>query len=101
MAETEAPSEEGTRERLLPKKPSNKGSYLNEILFGLINVIVGVPTMVSYAAVVFKVMAFLYVLLTQCLARWHQQDHTLCRWLGHSATRLPCHSLDDLELPIA
>ena len=43
------------RERLLPKKVSKQGSYINEVLFGLINVIVGVPTMVSYAAVVFKV----------------------------------------------
>lgn len=68
---------EGTRERLLPKKAGKKGSYLNEILFGLINVIVGVPTMVSYAAVVFKVMTFHHILWTQCRARWHQQDHTL------------------------
>ena len=42
-------------ERLLPKQASKRGSYLNEILFGLISVIVSVPTMVSYAAVVFKV----------------------------------------------
>lgn len=53
------------RERLLPKEASKKGSYLNEILFGLINVIVGVPTMVSYAAVVFKVMTLLHVVSTQ------------------------------------
>lgn len=93
MAETEAPSEEGVRERLLPKEASKKGSYLNEILFGLINVIVGVPTMVSYAAVVFKVMTLLHVVSTQCLARWHQQDRALqIAWaLNHLAPpSFPC-----------
>ena len=55
MTESECESGAGIRERLLPKKPSKAGSYVNEVLFGLINVIVGVPTMVSYAAIVFKV----------------------------------------------
>ena len=36
------------------RQGGKQGGYLNEIIFGLINVIVGVPTMVSYAAVVFK-----------------------------------------------
>ncbi len=43
----------------MPDKAAEEGSHLNEVLFGLINVIVGVPTMVSYAAVVFKVMCVL------------------------------------------
>ena len=54
MTESERESGGGLRERLLPKKPSRAGSYVNEVLFGLINVIVGVPTMVSYAAIVYQ-----------------------------------------------
>ena len=56
MEPTDTPA---VRQHLLPKQNrsaegSKQGSYLNEVIFGLINVIVGVPTMVSYAAVVFK-----------------------------------------------
>lgn len=68
MDDSESTSGAGVRERLLPNKPSKKGSYLNEVLFGLINVIVGVPTMVSYAAVVFKVSVSSPA-LTLCLLR--------------------------------
>ena len=59
MTEAEATDTPAARQHVLPKQDrsaqgSKQGGYLNEIIFGLINVIVGVPTMVSYAAVVFK-----------------------------------------------
>ena len=54
--------EEG--EALLPqpaKQPPNK-RYANEVLYGIINAIVGAPTMISFAAIVYQVR-----LLTACL----------------------------------
>ena len=59
VTEAEATETPAARQHLLPKQDragqgSQQGGYLNEVIFGLINVIVGVPTMVSYAAVVFK-----------------------------------------------
>ena len=59
VTEAEATEAPAARQHLLPRQDpagqgSKQGSYLNEIIFSLINVIVGVPTMVSYAAVVFK-----------------------------------------------
>ena len=49
--------EEG--EPLLPQQPKQTKSkrYTNEILYGIINAIVGAPTMISFAAIVYQVLA--------------------------------------------
>ena len=49
--------EEG--EALLPqpaKQPPSK-RYANEVLYGIINAIVGAPTMISFAAIVYQVIS--------------------------------------------
>lgn len=42
---------------LLPTAPAKKGSGIifNEVLYGVINAIVGAPTMISFAAIIFQV----------------------------------------------
>ena len=49
--------EEG--DALLPQQPKQPKSkrYTNEILYGIINAIVGAPTMISFAAIVYQVLA--------------------------------------------
>lgn len=42
---------------LLPQHPKKSHGYTNEILYGIINAIVGAPTMISFAAIVYQVAA--------------------------------------------
>ncbi len=66
--------EEG--EALLPqpaKQPPSK-RYANEVLYGIINAIVGAPTMISFAAIVYQVRLLAACL---CCSSWHRRAY--CR----------------------
>jgi hypothetical protein len=59
----------------VPKTPVKAaGGLTKEILYGIINAIVGAPTMISFAAIIFQVCS------CDCMSRQHHHQRLHCPW---------------------